>query len=198
MGGARRRDGALVLVYFRCIQRGRGGRAAGIRFPHPDGGITLLRPAWPFFDVETAAGLLEGGRAQANLARSVFELEMEEALEHLLVDADVARQRTRLRIFAFLLARKEQERSVPFRHVRQSAVVRRVKVEEIGKGCYGNAVTRRKRELDIGGKEACRTEGSVRMNRETVPALEKKNSEQGKLYPLPKAFFCQGRFHSLC
>jgi len=129
-GGARRRDGVLVLVHLRCLKRGRGGRAAGILVPHPDGGIALFRLAWPFFDVETAAGLLKGGRAQANLARGVFELEVEEALEHLVVDADVARQRPRLRNLSFLLARKEQERSVPFWHVHRSAVVRRVPVEE--------------------------------------------------------------------
>ena len=130
MGVARRRDGTIVLVHLRCLERGRGGGAAGLLVPHPDDGIALSLPAWPFFDVETAAGLLEGGRAQANLARGVFELEVEEALDHPLVDADVTHQRSRLNIVSFLLAREEQQRCVPFRHVRRSAVVCGVHVEE--------------------------------------------------------------------
>jgi hypothetical protein len=42
--------------------------------------------------VEAAAGLLEGGQAEAELARSVLEIEVEKALEHLVVDADVAQR----------------------------------------------------------------------------------------------------------
>ena len=121
-GGARHHHCALGLVQLRCLDTGRGGRAGGL---HPcEGGLALPRAGRPFLDAAPPAGLLEGRRAQAKLARSAFEIEMEEALEHLVGDADVARQRSRLRVLSFLLARKVQERSLAFRHVRRSAVVR--------------------------------------------------------------------------
>ena len=81
--------------------------------------------------MEAAAGLLEGSYAEAELARSVLEVEVEKALEYLVVDADVA-QRSKFRILFFRGARKEPNRSPPFWHVwrSRSAVVHQVEVEE--------------------------------------------------------------------
>ena len=95
--------------------------------------------------IEAAAGLLEGGRAQADLARGVLEREVEEALQRLVADADMARS---IRVLSFLAARQEYARSPPFRHVRRSAVVRRAPVEESD------------RRLEIGGWEASPAAGS--------------------------------------
>ena len=62
-----------------------------------------------------------------DLPRGVFEVEVEEAREFLVVDADVVRQLSRLRVLYFLRARKEHDRPLPLRHGRRSrsAVVRR-------------------------------------------------------------------------
>ena len=76
----------------------------------------------PALNVEATAGLLEGGVAQADLARGVLELEVEEALQHLIADPDVARRS--MRILSFLAARKVKERCAPLRYDHRSAVVR--------------------------------------------------------------------------
>ena len=69
------------------------------RVPPCDGCIALFLPG-PFCEVEAAAGLLEGGWAEAELASSVLEVEVEKALKYLVVDADVA-QRSKLLILSF-------------------------------------------------------------------------------------------------
>jgi hypothetical protein len=106
-GGARHRDGAHGLVHLRCLKRGRDGRADGLLVQRSDGGIDAVSlrvlpcqrdpasslPERPLFEVKASAGLLESGRAQAQLARGVLEREVEEGLESLVGDADVARER---------------------------------------------------------------------------------------------------------
>ena len=134
------------MAHLRCQNARHGGRAEGIMMRRSDGGIDdirlgvppcdgcieLSRLAWPFRQAEAAAGLLERGGTQADLPRGVDELEVEEALDSFVADADVARKMSRLRVLYFLRARIKQERSPHLRHGcrSRSAVVRSVPAEE--------------------------------------------------------------------
>jgi hypothetical protein len=90
-----------------------------------DGGI---RPA---HYVVAAASLLEGGLTQSDLARSLLEREVEEVLEILVFDEDVAHQRSiRVRI-SFLAPRGEYASCPSFRHAGESVVLRRIPARRI-------------------------------------------------------------------
>jgi len=62
----------------------------------------------PFFQSETTAGLLESRRAKSHLLRGVLEREVEEDLQRLVADADVARRS--IRILFLIEARIEYAR----------------------------------------------------------------------------------------
>ena len=99
------------------MQRPVGGiDATSLRVPSFDGDIAVFLPERPLLQIEAAAGFLEGGRTQADLSRGVLEREVEEALQRLIADADMA---WAIRIFSFLAASQEYARSFPFRHVRR-------------------------------------------------------------------------------
>ena len=83
-----------------------------------DGGIALSSLRRPLFYAESAACLLERGRAKAYLASGVLELEVEEARDRLMVHANMSRQRSRIHVLNFL-ARKEQARPPHVRHLRR-------------------------------------------------------------------------------
>ena len=144
------------------VQRPVGGiDAISLRVPPFDGDIAL--PERPLLQIEAAAGFLEGGRTQADLSRGVLEREVEEALERLVADANMAGA---IRILSFLAASQEYARRFPFRHVRRR--------ERSGQAAAGRsdlnatrAGDRRPGSVSDGGKcEDRRTRGAaLRMNR---------------------------------
>jgi hypothetical protein len=60
----------------------------GLQVLSSDGGV------WPSLYLEVATGLLEGCLTQADLPSGVFKRKVEEVCEILVVDLDVARQRS--------------------------------------------------------------------------------------------------------